>query len=256
MLLKMVVDFPVLLPHSDNLILPTHPESVLEVVPQLVAWLISGNVTRTKKSLKKAQSCSLHHGDRDQPSLTTNSLGSGLIGAIRGIRILISGPVGEVVNFLAHLFKEGYKYRSLNAYQSAISSVHEKADGYDIGQHPLVSRLLKGAFNQRPPKPRYEATWNVSQVFDGIASWGAFDSLSLQHFTWKLAMLLSLTRPSRSSDLANLDLRFRKHTPEGVVFQEASLAKQSKTGQTKDRVLLPCLSPELLALPSGDPDGI
>ena len=50
----------------------------------------------------------------------------------------ISGPVGEVVNFLAHLYVQGYQYRS------AISSVHEKVDGYGIGQHPLVSRTLKG----------------------------------------------------------------------------------------------------------------
>ena len=59
----------------------------------------------------------------------------------------VSGPISEVVNFLAHLFKEGYQYHSLNAYCSTISSVHEKVDGYEVGQHPLVSRVLKGAFN-------------------------------------------------------------------------------------------------------------
>ena len=51
----------------------------------------------------------------------------------------ISCPVGEVVNFLADLFDQGYQYRSLNAYRSAISSVHEKIDGHDVGQHPLVT---------------------------------------------------------------------------------------------------------------------
>ena len=60
----------------------------------------------------------------------------------------VSGPISEVVNLLAHMFEEGYQYHSLNAYRSAISSVHEKADGYEVGQHPLVSRLLKGVFNQ------------------------------------------------------------------------------------------------------------
>ena len=56
----------------------------------------------------------------------------------------ISGDVNEVVNFLAHLFEEGYQYRSLNAYRSAISSVHDKVDGVTVGQHPLVARVLKG----------------------------------------------------------------------------------------------------------------
>ena len=66
----------------------------------------------------------------------------------------ITGDVSEVVNFLAHLFGQGYQYRSLNSYRSAISSVHEKVDGHSIGEHPLVTRMLKGAFHERPPQPR------------------------------------------------------------------------------------------------------
>ena len=54
----------------------------------------------------------------------------------------IRGPIGDVANVLAKLFEEGYQYRSLNAYRSAISSVHEKVDSEVMGQHPLISRLL------------------------------------------------------------------------------------------------------------------
>ena len=75
-----------------------------------------------------------------------------------------SSPVSEVVNFLAYLYREGYQYRSLNSYRSAISSVHERIDGYSVGQHPLVTRLMKGVFNDRPPLPRYTSTWNVQCV--------------------------------------------------------------------------------------------
>ena len=57
----------------------------------------------------------------------------------------ISCPVREVVNFLADPFTQGYQYRSLNAFRSTISSVHNKVDGCNVGQHPLVTRLLKGA---------------------------------------------------------------------------------------------------------------
>ena len=45
------------------------------------------------------------------------------------------GPVTEVANFLAHLFAQGYQYNSINAYRSAISSAHEKEEGYSVGQH-------------------------------------------------------------------------------------------------------------------------
>ena len=153
----------------------------------------------------------------------------------------VSGPISEVINFLAYLFKEGYQYCSLNAYCSAISSVHEKADGYEVEQHPLVSRLLKGVFNQRPPKPCYEVTWDV-KVLNYIDSLGESDSLSLQVLTWKLAMVLALTRPSRSVDLVRLDLPICRHTSEGGGgVSGARFSKTVQTGKAKSIFFLPSL---------------
>ena len=43
-----------------------------------------------------------------------------------------SGPLEDVINFLAELFGQGYQYRSLNSYRSAISAVHAKIDGHAI----------------------------------------------------------------------------------------------------------------------------
>ena len=68
-----------------------------------------------------------------------------------------SGPITNVANFLASL--DGYQYNSINSYRSAISSVHEKVDRYSIGQHPMISRLMKGVFHSRPPLPRYTASY-------------------------------------------------------------------------------------------------
>lgn len=41
-------------------------------------------------------------------------------------------------------------------------------------------------------------------------------------------MLLALTRPSRSIDLSNLNIKFRYFNPEGVTFKPTKLAKQSR----------------------------
>ena len=67
-----------------------------------------------------------------------------------------SGPVSEVANFLASLFEEGYQYSSVNAYRSAISSVHDKVDGASVGQHPTIVRLLKVSSTYAPQFP---ITW-------------------------------------------------------------------------------------------------
>ena len=76
-------------------------------------------------------------------------------------RDLISGPIADIANFLANLHEESYQSQSLNAYRSAISSVHHTLDGVEVGKHPMISRLLKGAYHVRPSLPRYAATWNV-----------------------------------------------------------------------------------------------
>ena len=59
----------------------------------------------------------------------------------------VSGPMSEVANFLADLHEEGYQSSSLNVFRSAISSVHDKVDGVEVGKHPTITRLLKGAFS-------------------------------------------------------------------------------------------------------------
>ena len=52
-------------------------------------------------------------------------------------------------------------------------------------------------------------------------------------------MLLSLTRPSRSVDLAKLNLVGLRNTPEGAVFLPTALAKQSRPGKEFKQFLFP-----------------
>ena len=140
----------------------------------------------------------------------------------------ISGSINEVVNFLADLFQQGYQYRSLNAYRSAISSVHERVDGYEVGQHPIVTRLIKGAFHERPPQPRYTTTWDVATVTTYLEGLGDNQQMHINDLTHKTVMLMALTRPSRSIDLAGLDTKCLKYSPEGATFTSTALAKQSR----------------------------
>ena len=139
-----------------------------------------------------------------------------------------TGPVEDIVNFLAELYRDGYKYRSLNAYRSAISALHSKVDGQPIGQHPLITRMLKGVYNERPPLPRYSSFWDVGAVLKHIKKWGVNDNLSLRQLTLKLTMLMALTRPARTVDLSKLDISNRYFTASGVLFQPQHLSKQSR----------------------------
>ena len=129
----------------------------------------------------------------------------------------ITAPVADVANFLAKLFEEGYQYRSLNTCRLATGSVHEKIDGVEVGKHPLIARILKGVFNKRPPRPKYNSMWDVNQVLAWFESIRPSESLCLRDLTFKTTMLLALPRPCRGTDLAALDLT-SKNTSRKVYF--------------------------------------
>ena len=112
-----------------------------------------------------------------------------------------------------------------------ISTSHAKLNGLPVGQNPLVIQLLNGMFNNRPPKPRYSHTWEVSSVTTYLASLGRNRSLYLKQLSWKLAMLFSLTRPERVSALTKLDLRHCHIIPEGVEFMLSSPRERGTADQ-------------------------
>jgi hypothetical protein len=45
-------------------------------------------------------------------------------------------------------------------------STFGKIDGYDIGKHPLIVKLMSEAYKKKPPVPKYSGFWDVSTVVD------------------------------------------------------------------------------------------
>ena len=91
------------------------------------------------------------------------------------------------------MFQQNYQYRTINNHRSAISAYHPKSDNFPVGQHPLVCKLLAGIFNERPPQPRYQQTWDVKLVLDYFENLNDDNSLlSDKDLTEKLTMLLAL----------------------------------------------------------------
>jgi len=76
--------------------------------------------------------------------------------------------------------------------RNPLPSPHEKVDGQPVGQHPTIVRVLKGAYNKRPPIPRYSNTWEVAKITSYIIALGDNKSLSLKLLSQKLVTLLAL----------------------------------------------------------------
>ncbi|XP_038059669.1 uncharacterized protein LOC119730724 isoform X1 [Patiria miniata] len=115
-------------------------------------------------------------------------------------------PVADFLEFLQQLFDEGLSYRTINGYRSAISSAHCLIDNLPMGQHRLVKRFFKGIFGLRPPRPKYNSTWDVGKVLRFIKSLPDNRRLSLRQLTLKLAMLLALVTASRRASLTAIDV--------------------------------------------------
>ena len=151
----------------------------------------------------------------------------------------LNGPVSNVVNFLDELFSKGYQYQSLNSYRSVISSAYERIDGISVGQHPLVTHVLKGAYQSRPPLPHYSAFGMVIQY---LRSLGSNEGLSLRLLTLKTTMLMALTRPSRSADLSGLDIHTRSYVSNRVTFRATHLSKQSRSSKPLSDFFFPAFN--------------
>ena len=93
----------------------------------------------------------------------------------------------------------------MNTARSSLSAFIN-IDGVPVGQHPVITRLMKGVLNIKPALPKYNFTWDVGIVITYISK---IDTNSLSQ---KLATLLVLLCGQRCSeilsvlDIRNLDL--------------------------------------------------
>ena len=117
---------------------------------------------------------------------------------------------------------------------------NEHTEGIPIGQHSQVSRILKGAYNLHPPTSRYSNTWKVSTVVAWLDSVESSNTkLPLIDLSIKVVLLLSLTRPLRSADLANFLLTNLKYLPEGATVMPVYPSKQSRIGKPLKEFFFP-----------------
>ena len=156
----------------------------------------------------------------------------------------LAPPLSAVLGFLAKEFADGKSYSSLNVYRSALSSSLPPVEGFPVGSHPTVSRLLKGAFHLRPSQPKYSSFWSVDQVLTHIKAWGS--DTPLQRLSWKLAMLLDLDTASRSSDLFRISSGSWLCSPQGVTLMPCGLAKQNSAKRPPSSICLKRFSEKIL----------
>lgn len=141
----------------------------------------------------------------------------------------------DIIEFLANTFKEGAQYGALNTARSAvalISSYVKNADG-------LIPRFLKGVFKQRPTKPRYNTTWDVTPVLDYLEKKHPLKQLKMKDATEKVATLLALTTGQRLQTLVLINIENIETSDSGIKIKIPDQIKTTKPGAFQPELILP-----------------
>lgn len=128
------------------------------------------------------------------------------------------------------LLETGLEYSAVNCARSPFSAVLCTLDNVPFGQHHVVIRFMKGVFNLHPPRDRYSASWNVSDVLTWLRSLSPVRVISLKQSTLKLTMLLALVSAQKCQTLHLLDLA-NLSKGKSFVFSFTEPLKHSKPGR-------------------------
>ena len=98
----------------------------------------------------------------------------------------------SILDFLFHLYEEGYLYSGICAARSALSAVINLPGYTSLSAHPMITRFLKGIYNRHPSLSHYIGIWDLNRALDLYKSLPDNGHLQLKDITLKLAMLFIL----------------------------------------------------------------
>ena len=133
-----------------------------------------------------------------------------------------NADINDGLKFLTYLYYQGVGYSAINTARYALSAV------ITFGEHPLVTRFLKGVFELKPSLPRYSVVWDVDIVLQRLQ---AMEDLTLAMLTNKLTTLLALLTAQQCQTLKSLDLDFMQETENQVVFTIREKLETTQAGK-------------------------
>lgn len=143
--------------------------------------------------------------------------------------------VPNVLYFLTKLYESGYQYGNLNCCKSALSCIL----GKNLMNDDRIARFMKGVFRTRPPKPKYDFTWDVNMVLNYLSEMYPNENLSLELLSKKLITLLSIVTAHRVQTLSNIDLNNIIFKPDQIVIQISKAIKTSRPNSYQPLLKLP-----------------
>ncbi|CAC5402218.1 unnamed protein product [Mytilus coruscus] len=154
-----------------------------------------------------------------------------------------NATLNQVADFLVYLFESGLQYRTIAGYRSMLSNVLPQVDNTAVGQHPYITRLIKGVFSSRPPTTKLLPEWDLQLVLTLLQN-EPIENIDLKHLTFKTVFLISITTFRRCSDLQSLRVNhsFMRIQQKGITFIRCGLAKQDRQNHRNSKIVVPAFT--------------
>ena len=135
------------------------------------------------------------------------------------------------------MYELGLNYSVIGTHPSAISVIVETPGVPELGEHWLVSWVMKAVFHLRPPQPRYTKIWDVNKVLSYLNRLEPNGSLSLKQLTLKTATLLTILAGRPIHTLHMLSVIHMNQSLDRVILYIIRLTKCSKPARQNQPVV-------------------
>lgn len=160
-----------------------------------------------------------------------------------------SPHLSDTLKFLTDLFNQGLSYSTINTARSALSTIVIIDGEKSFGSNHIVTRFMKGVFETRTPKPKYDKIWDVSVVLKHLSSLYPNEELSLKDLTHKALMLILLVSSQRGQSVHFLDLQHVTMEDDNYSFDLAEHIKTSTPRSPHTKIDISVYEPDSTICP-------
>lgn len=79
-----------------------------------------------------------------------------------------TADINLILGYLQHLLNLKLSYRTLGVHRSAVSRFRVGINGRPVGEHLLIVKFIKGAFNINPPTKSLIPAWDLDIVLSFV----------------------------------------------------------------------------------------
>ncbi|XP_066590898.1 uncharacterized protein [Prorops nasuta] len=143
--------------------------------------------------------------------------------------------IESVADFLCKKHASGASFSTINTCRAALSLIL----GEKVGKNAVISRLLKGMYNVKPSKPKYDKIYDLDPVILELEKLYPLEELSLPDLTNKLIVLLALITAHRKQTISLIKISNIVRTNSGYEIKIPQRVKNSGIGVGQPLLVLP-----------------